>query len=627
MKYATRFLLPPAMIVGCATLAMGQLPSITEYSIPSVSSVPYGITAGPDGALWFVESHTNKVGRVATNGTFTEYTIPTANSSAPGIVAGPDGALWFTEFAGNKIGRITTAGGFTEYTVPSANSQSFGITAGPDGALWFTEFGANKIGRITVGGVFSEFAIPTATSGPAGIASGPDGALWFTENLTGKIGRVTTGGTITEFSLASATCKPVGIVSGPDGALWFAEYNNNNIGRITTVGAITEYAVPTTFGSPEGIATGPDGALWFTEYNSNKVGRITVSGVATDYALPTANTIPYGIALGPDGALWITESNVSQIARVQPAASGPAVAPVSVSPGAGSATTQIFTFTFTDPAGYSDLAVLDILMNNYLDGQSACYVALTPVSATAGYLYLVDDAGDGHYAAGSPMYLPSSGTLQNNQCSIDASGSSISAGGTTLTLTLKLTFTAGFAGNKIFHMAARSNTQNSGWQALGTWNVPGPAPLGPAVGGMSPGRSTTMSQTYTFTFTDTNGYSDLAVLDILTNSFLDGITACYIAYVPTGPTTGYVYLVDDGGDGGYAAGSPIALSSGGSLQNHQCTINTLGSSASASGNTLTLNLAITFSPNFAGNQVFYLAARNSSTGNSGWQAVGSVTVP
>jgi hypothetical protein len=48
---------------------------------------------------------------------------------------------------------------------------------------------------------------------------------------------------------------------------------------------------------------------------------------------------------------------------------------------------------------------------------------------------------------------------------------------------------------------------------------------------------------------------------------------------------------------------------------------------SASGNTLTLNLAITFSPSFAGNQVSYLAARNNSTGNSGWQAVGSVTVP
>jgi len=45
-----------------------------------------------------------------------------------------------------------------------------------------------------------------------------------------------------------------------------------------------------------------------------------------------------------------------------------------------------------------------------------------------------------------------------------------------------------------------------------------------------------------------------------------------------------------------------------------------------SGNTLTVTLAMTFSQAFAGNQVFFLAARNNSS-NSNWQAVGSVTIP
>ena len=103
---------------------------------------------------------------------------------------------------------------------------------------------------------------------------------------------------------------------------------------------------------------------------------------------------------------------------------------------------------------------------------------------------------------------------------------------------------------------------------------------------MTPARSTSSGQTYTFTFTDTNGFSDLFVLDILTNSVLNGANACYIAYVPTTATNGYVYLVDDAGDGGYAPGSPVGLSSGSVLQNSQCAINTAASSASASGNTL-----------------------------------------
>jgi hypothetical protein len=119
----------------------------------------------------------------------------------------------------------------------------------------------------------------------------------------------------------------------------------------------------------------------------------------------------------------------------------------------------------------------------------------------------------------------------------------------------------------------------------------------------------------------------LQVLDVLTNSFLDGIGACYFAYVPSSSTSGYIYLVDDAGDGGYVNGTPMPIPSTLSLRNSQCGINAAGSSASASGNTLTLNLAITFSSSFAGNQIFYLAARNGSVGNSGWQAIGSVTVP
>jgi len=133
----------------------------------------------------------------------TEFTIPTGNSSPSTITGGPDGALWFTEFASAKIGRITTAGVFTEFTVPTASSQPNGIVTGPDGNLWFVESAANKVGRLTPAGVFTEFAIPTAGSAPEGITAGPDGNLWFVERTGSKIGRITTAGVITEFPLAA----------------------------------------------------------------------------------------------------------------------------------------------------------------------------------------------------------------------------------------------------------------------------------------------------------------------------------------------------------------------------------------------------------------------------------------
>ncbi len=303
----------------------------------------------------------------------------------------------------------------------------------------------------------------------------------------------------------------------------------------------------------------------------------------------------------------------------------PTPSPLGVTPGAGTGATQTFTFTFEDPSGSADLSIVNVLINNFLDGIDACYIAFVPSGASSGSVLLVNNAGD---VAGpfSVLSLPGNGMAQNSQCTINGTGSSVSASGNTLTLTLAITFASSFGGNKVIYMAARTNTQNSGWQALGTWDVPGLVVAGPAVGGMTPARSDTGGQTYTFTFTDTKGYADLSVLDILINTSLDGIDACYVAFAPAGASSGYLYLVANAG-GGYATGSPMALPSSTFLQNSQCTINAPGSSVAASGNTLTLKLAMAFSSSFAGNQVFYAAARNSGTGNSGWQPVGSVTVP
>ncbi len=161
----------------------------TEYPIRTVGSNPEGITAGPDGNLWFIENHGNKIGKITPAGVVTEYGIPTANSDAVGITAGPDGNLWFTESKSNQIGRITPAGVITEYAIPTARSSPQGITAGRDGTVWFTEFASNQIGQITPAGAVTEYAIPTAMSFPSGIATGADGNLWFTENQSGKVGR------------------------------------------------------------------------------------------------------------------------------------------------------------------------------------------------------------------------------------------------------------------------------------------------------------------------------------------------------------------------------------------------------------------------------------------------------
>jgi len=300
--------------------------------------------------------------------------------------------------------------------------------------------------------------------------------------------------------------------------------------------------------------------------------------------------------------------------------------PVAVgeTPAAGSGLTQSFQFQFSHPAGYQNLGVVNVLINNFLDGRNACYLAYSVPTST---LYLVDDGGHagGPFAGSVP--LGSSSVIQNSQCAVNLV--SAVGNGTTLTLTLSITFQAAFGGNKIAYVAARDQGgQNSNWQALGVWQVPFSAGGSIAVTGMTPARGAKASgtnQQFQFSLTDAKGTGDFGVVNVLINDFLDGRHACYLAYVAAG---NLLYLVDDGGDaGGPFAGSMAVNGGNGGIQNSQCAVSGAGSTVGTAPNTLTLTLNLTFTGAFSGNRVVYVAGRDQAGGNNtGWQAIGTWTV-
>ena len=51
---------------------------------------------------------------------------------------------------------------------------------------------------------------------------------------------------------------------------------------------------------------------------------------------------------------------------------------IGMTPASGTGTAQTFSFTFSDTAGYQKLSVVNVLINNFLDGRQACYVAVVP---------------------------------------------------------------------------------------------------------------------------------------------------------------------------------------------------------------------------------------------------------
>jgi streptogramin lyase len=258
--------------------------SVTTYLAPTADSGPLGITSGP-GGLWFTENAKNKIARSTTNGLIAEF--PLGSHDKPvGITAGPDGNLWYTATGkGGAIGRMTPTGTVTEFTLGlTTNGSPQDITAGPDGNLWFTAPATGRIGRITPQGAIREYAVPTLFGTPQSITAGPDGSLWFTEQgLSPAIGRITTAGVITEYRAGlPPASEPLAITAGADGNIYFTDTGVNAIGQVTPSGAITMLGAGITAGADlRDITTGADGRLWFAEAGTAKVGRMTVAPTAT----------------------------------------------------------------------------------------------------------------------------------------------------------------------------------------------------------------------------------------------------------------------------------------------------------------------------------------------------------
>ena len=150
-------------------IAQVTLPSSTGTEMPSA------IAVGPDGNIWFTESVPNASGTgfassavgvidVTTGNSITEFPTP-ATSQPSGITAGPDGNVWFTETGAGAIGLVNVAGlsDPSRYTLGAAipipttgetggvlsHPAPVGITSGPNNTVWFADK-SGAVGVVTV---------------------------------------------------------------------------------------------------------------------------------------------------------------------------------------------------------------------------------------------------------------------------------------------------------------------------------------------------------------------------------------------------------------------------------------------------------------------------------------------
>jgi len=310
--------------------------------------------------------------------------------------------------------------------------------------------------------------------------------------------------------------------------------------------------------------------------------------------------------------LYAPAPSVTQSFTVTPR---PLPTAVSVSPGSGSGRTQTFTAVFTDPNGLSELSVVKMLVSApQFSGTNACIVWFKP---STNALSLSNDADSGTTGPVTPGFPFS---LSNTQCTLFAGSSWSSISGTTLTVGFNLTFSSAFTGPRnIFLQAVTNSGVSTGWVQRGSW-TPSPAG-GPTTVSLSPSSGAGIAQTFTAVYSDAAGVGNFSTVRLLFSNHpgISGIGTCVLEYDIAG---GGFYLWNN--DHTVNAG-PLIPGSSSSLSNSQCTLSGSGSSATASGNTLTVKYALTFAGSFQDSKDTYLQANSIGGYSTDWLAAGTWT--
>lgn len=303
--------------------------TIREWAVPTKGAHPHDPAVGPDGALWFTEQMTNKLGRLDPNtGEFKEYPLDEAKNSGPhGLLADGDGNIWFTANFGGYIGKLDPrTGKVTEYKMPSekADDPHTAVFDG-HGNLWFTVQGGNMVGRLDPrSGKIVLKEVPTESALPYGIQINSKGVPIFCELGTNKMASIDPATLkITEYVLPESA-RPRRLAIGQDDTVYFTDFKSGHLGRLNTAtGAVKMYTSPGGAESnPYGITITPDGMVWYSESGVKPNTIIRFDPKTETFAranIPSGGGVVRNMVATSDGRVYIACSGVDKVGVVEAA--------------------------------------------------------------------------------------------------------------------------------------------------------------------------------------------------------------------------------------------------------------------------------------------------------------------
>jgi subtilisin family serine protease len=635
-----------APVGGSGSLTVTPTPA--DFTAWTVTGAPAWLTVTRTGnTVSWAASAINSVNSRSATLSIGDKTFTVTQSGAPGSIA--LSATSATVGAIGSSGSITiipTPSDYTGWTVTGA-PQWLVVTLSANAVSW-TAGANNSVSPRTATLTIDDKTFTLTQSGATGSvtlspasASAPAAGITSTINVTP---------TPADFKSWTVSGQPnwLTITTTENAVTWTAAANPSVSPRTATLAIGDKSFSLTQSGASGSVTLSPTSA---TAPAAGATGAITVTPTPADFTTWTVSGQPLWLTLSTVGntITWTATANTSVSPRTATLAIGDksfsltqsgaagsvALSPTSATAPAGAATgsitvtptpTDFTTWTVSGQPAWLTISTA----GNTVTWAATANTSVSPRTATLAIgdkSFSLTQSG----ATGSVALSPTSATAPAGAATGSITVTPTPADFTTWTVSGQPAWlTVSTAGNTV-NWAAAANTSVSprtatlliGDKTFTLTQAAAPPPVQPSATGSGPVSGAGASQTLTFQFSHPQGFQQLGVLNVLINTALDGGRACYIAY---SQPAGVLFLVNDAGP---AAGlsAPLTLGSSATVQNSQCTVHGAGSSALGSGNTLTLTLRFTFSSAFTGSKVIYTAARDTATGNSGWQTLGASQIP
>jgi sugar lactone lactonase YvrE len=544
---------------------------------------PTGLAVDSMGNLYIADTGNERIRMVTPNHIITTFAGSTWGDSGEGVVATTaqlnNPTIVAADFSGNVFIvagrlRVVTPDGVI-YSVSDYYGSGYspnGLTVDAAGIIYATDYW-NRLVRVLI--PVGTRPVLTVTSTHTGTFQ-PGSAAQYTVTVSDAAQSGPTSDVVTVTELI-----PDGLtLLSMSGTGWLC--NGNTCTCSNTLNGGSSYP-PITVAVNVSTTAPPQ----FTNQVTVSGGGAAMAG-AQDLTLlaqvqVTVTTNPAGQSVTVDGAAYPTPSSFYWTAG-----SNHTINVTSAQAGAG----VRYTFAGWSDGGAQSHIVTPTVGTTYTANFTTQYLLTTAiVPAAAGALAANPASADGYYNSGTSVQLtatPSAGYGFSNFTG-DLTG----------------------AGNpqSVSMTAPRSATANFTAAASA-----------PAAVSVAPNTGSGIQQTFTFHFSDGLGATDLSTMFVYFNSsFSAAVNACLIEYDRPSNT---LFLFNDTG----TAWIPMTLGAAGTIANSQCSINTGTATANLSGPDLMLTLPVTFAPGYSGAKNSYAYAGGSSA-NSGWQTLGTWTVP